>query len=357
MATSTRSALEDFVRDYAEATAGAWDEVEPQVYDLLLADNAGRLDAPNVVRVAFDPEALPEHPGAQLASFGTPLVESFLSSAMRRGRFCQFYFLGLNLHPRDLAHSATRALALDGGLEFVPARVRALFFPQAIYWFQATFLSDQKESEIVPVAMDLHYGRLVRHRDRLLDPRRLSDTEATVLPEAPRLGIADCYPLALDEALRTLSTFAHVRDRDLKERLTRQSARMRRYYADLRAETDASPVRGKDPADAQAQRDARKLALDREEKSRITELAQKNSLRVDVKLLAAVLIQQPKFLIAGDLLPAKRPGQPLHLVWDPLLEATEPVSCPTCKSPTFKLGSDRIRGVTCPGCEKRPVNH
>ena len=60
----TRTALEDFLRDYVETVGGAWDEVEPQVYDLLLpAETAG-----GVVRVTFDPEALPEHPGAQLAS-------------------------------------------------------------------------------------------------------------------------------------------------------------------------------------------------------------------------------------------------------------------------------------------------
>ena len=93
------SPLESFVRDYAESTAGAWEEVEPQVYDLLLpptANDASFFDQ-TIVRVAFDPEALPEHPGSQLASYGTPLVERILDDARKRGRFAQFYFLGLNL--------------------------------------------------------------------------------------------------------------------------------------------------------------------------------------------------------------------------------------------------------------------
>ena len=35
------------------------------------------------LRLAFDPEALPEHPGTQLASYGTPLVDRL--SDRRRG--------------------------------------------------------------------------------------------------------------------------------------------------------------------------------------------------------------------------------------------------------------------------------
>ena len=35
-----------------------------------------------VVRLTFDPEALPEHPSAQLASFGTPLVDQLLNDAL-----------------------------------------------------------------------------------------------------------------------------------------------------------------------------------------------------------------------------------------------------------------------------------
>ena len=30
------SPLEEFLRDYVETTGGVWDEIEPQVYDLML---------------------------------------------------------------------------------------------------------------------------------------------------------------------------------------------------------------------------------------------------------------------------------------------------------------------------------
>ena len=47
------------------------------------------------MRLVFDPEAIPEHPGAQLASYGTPLVDRLLADAVNRGRHVVLYLVGL----------------------------------------------------------------------------------------------------------------------------------------------------------------------------------------------------------------------------------------------------------------------
>src|SRR3954469_18585927 len=91
------SPLEAFLRDYLETVGGAWDEVEPQVYDVLLPAEGAPAGAAGVLRLTSDPGALPEHPGAQLASYGTPLIDRLLDDALRRGRAAHFYLLGLNL--------------------------------------------------------------------------------------------------------------------------------------------------------------------------------------------------------------------------------------------------------------------
>ena len=100
--------LEGFVRSYLETVGGAWDEVEPQVYDVILPDAAGEA----VTRITFDPEALPEHPHAQLASFGTPFVDQLLRNAIGRGRWARFFMIGLNLAPHDLAGRLRRSITL-----------------------------------------------------------------------------------------------------------------------------------------------------------------------------------------------------------------------------------------------------
>ncbi|MGE3806353.1 MAG: hypothetical protein AB7K24_16920 [Gemmataceae bacterium] len=343
--------LESFLRHYVETIGGDWDEVESQVYDVLIpAANDGTLfeTASGVLRLTFDPEALPEHPGAQLASFGTPLVDAFVSDAQRRGRVGRFYLVGLNLAPHDLAGRVLRALKLAPPLTLQLDRIRALLFPQMVFWFQAEFSSDQKEHAILPVAIDAHYLREVRHLDKLLEPARLSERPSQPLPEARRAGLADVYLAAREQVVRSVAALASTRDRELRERGERQVARMRRYYADLRQELE-SPRRGRQTAEADERLAARRQAIDREEQVRIAELRQKNQLRVRLRLGQSLHIQQPKLLLTTRIADTKRTA-PLELVWDPLTDSVEAAACPACGRPGYSFRLDGPGKVTCEGC-------
>jgi len=348
----TRTALEEFLRDYVETIGGAWDELEPQVYDLLLpASDTVEQEAadPVVARVTFDPEALPEHPGAQLASFGTPFVNGLLTDAIGRGRRAELYLVGLNLMPHDLASRIHRTFTVPADLTFAVERARGLFFPQAIYWFEAELTSDQKEQEIVPVALDLHYGRQVRHLQLLLDHARLSESPGQSLPEARHLGIAAGYGLARARALRTFATMANTRSRELKERLDRQVSRVARYYADLRSEAAELESRARSRSEDLTRYASRRETLEREERLRIAELHQKNTLHAQVRLLNVLVVQQPKLALSGQLSGEKVSGQ-AELVWDPLMETLEAVPCPVCGRPTFELALTRSGQVVCSAC-------
>lgn len=357
-AQRTLSPLEEFMRDYIETTGGVWDEIEPQVYDVLLPLE-GAPSRPekgqSILRVTFDPEALPEHPGAQLASFGTPLIDQLLADAMRRGRYAQLYFVGLNLTPHDLLPRVRRSLTLPANLQLRLERVRALHFGQAVFWFQAAFISDQKEDETLPVALDLHYGRQVRHLEKLLDFSRLTEHPALPLPEVERRSVASAYPLVREEVIRSLAPLANARDRELRERLQRQASRMSRYYADLRRELDEQEGRLRGGEDSRARLAARREAIDREERLRVAELHQKNTLRVHLRLLQLLLIQQPKLLLRCLLTPPERAPGRLDLVWDPLLDALEPAPCPSCRRPTFAFGLTRDARVVCSDCAKNAI--
>jgi hypothetical protein len=342
------SPLEGFVRDYVEVTGGVWDEVEPQVYDVMLPGEGGA-DG-EVLRIAFDPEAVPEHPGAQLASYGTPLIDRLLNDAVERGRFARLYLIGLNLSPHDLPGRARRALTLPPGAGLRVERVRAMHFPQAVLWFQAAFVSDQKEQEIVPVALDLHYGRQVRHLEELLEPARLAERPSLPLPEARRLSLAAAYPLARERVLRTIAALANTRGREQSEHVEKQVVRMTRYYADLREELEEQIQRAQARGEDLSRFAGRREALEREAKVRVAELQQKSALRVNVRLLLLLLVQQPKLLVRGEVVIDHKPVGALELVWDPLVEAVEALACPQCGRPTFALELTRAGRLVCPEC-------
>jgi hypothetical protein len=348
------SPLESFLRDYLDKTGGVWDELEPQVYDVILPAGTelptARGSDSGVVRLTFDPEALPEHPSAQLASFGTPLVDRLLQDAIHRGRAGQFYLIGLNLQPHDLQARLRRSLRVAPATIQVE-RVRALHFPQVVFWFQASFVSDQKEQTVLAVAVDLHYRREVRHHDELLEPRRLAEQPSQPLPPARASSLTSGYRLAQRQILRSVAALANSRGRELAERCDVHVARLKRYYADLRTELDEQKRRARNVEEAAARHAERLTVLAREEQLRVAELRQKSILHVDLRLLQLMRIEQPKLLVQAVLTAENHAPGALEVVWDPLLEVVEAVQCPHCGRPSYDLTLTRSGQVVCESCK------
>lgn len=340
------SPLEQFVRDYVEAREGAWDEIEPQVYDLLIG--------PEMVQVAFDPEALPEYPRAQLASPGSPLLDRLFTDAAERWSSVRLYRIGLNLHPHDLESRLRRAISLPPDTTPNIERVRIMDFPQVIFWFKATFASDQKEEELLPVAIDLHYQREVRHLDPLLSSGHLSAQPEVPLPEAPHAGLIAGYHTARGHAARTVAALANSRRRQWAGAVEKQIARMSAYYARLREEVGEQSARGADPATIAARAAERREAIDREERLRIAELRQKSAVQVRVKLASFMVVNQPKLLVSSVVSNKSGLSAPLQAVWDPLADVIEPIPCPACGQPTFAFRLERT-GLVCASCP--PARH
>jgi hypothetical protein len=334
------SPLEQFVRDYAEARDGAWDQLEPRVYDLLIGSE--------ITRVAFDPEALPEHPQTQLASLGSPLLDGLLADAAERWRCARFYRIGLNLHPHGLESRFRQAVSLSPTAVVSIPRLREMNCPQALFWFKATFVGDQKEEEILLMGIDLHSLREVRHWDLLRTSSGLSELPEVHLPEARHAGLIEGYRCARDRLAPTVAALANTRGRERGGRVSTQIQRMSAYYSRLREEA-SEPLHNGDDAAASFRMVLRREAIDREERLRIAELRQKSALRVQVRLASLMIVQQPKLLMSVALTDKNRPLGQLEVVWNPLSEAIEAPSCPACGQPTFDLRICRHR-LGCAAC-------
>ena len=378
--TTQLNPLETFLQDYADQVGGLWDLVEPQVYDLLLPevrapdrDGAAGPAVPgdHAVRVALDPEALADHPGCQFLAFGTPLLETVLADAQRLGRHARASVVGLNTRPRDLQPHLGRTLDLPRDAILTIQDVRPQTVPIAVFWFTATFVSDEKEQQTSAVAIDLHQGRQVRHLDRLLDQAHLYEGVPEDLPRAPCMDLREAYQKARERVVRTLGAAANTKRRALEARRLRQEARMEHYYRDLRAENEQrisrALRRNQDPARGLA----RRVAIDREEKLRLAELRKTSALRIHLRLTNLLQVLQPKVaiearlslrpkarpqrIVPGQAAPAPGRSAPVQLLWDPLVESLEAPACPRCARPTFALRLDaRADAWSCPECGSAP---
>jgi hypothetical protein len=257
--------------------------------------------------------------------------------------------VGLNLHPHALESRLTRAISLPTGAATRIERVRPMNFPQAVFWFKAAFVSDQKEEEILRIGIDLHYLREVRHLDSLLAADRLSEDSETRLPEAHHAGVRSGYRSAQRQVAPTVASLANARRREWTGRVEKQIGRMSDYYAQLRREADEQMARGADPLAVAARAAARLQAIDREEQLRCAELRQKSMIRVRVQLARVMMVQQPKLAIFAAVSEKAGPVRQFEAVWDPLSDAIEAIACPACGQPTFALRVHR-HGIACPNC-------
>ncbi|OGO37068.1 MAG: hypothetical protein A2Z03_03035 [Chloroflexi bacterium RBG_16_56_8] len=339
--------LEQFLIEYVDAVGGLVDEIEPQVYDVLLPDS----DTPQ--RLAFDPDALPEHPSAQLLTFGSALLDDLLARAQARGQIGLAFLDDAHLMPHALAQRVTHDLILPDPVTLRIETIRPLYVTHSLFWFEVTYLSDEKEQALHLIAVDRYYGREVRYLEALLDGERLSETRRWAFADAPSLPLDRVYLTAREAVVRTVRAEVHTRQHQTQQRLAEQTERMKRYYADLRAELaeriEKAHARGDEIESLELRRDA----LNREETLRLDELARKAQVRVQLRLVNLLHVKIPRLLIhtrvSAKPFPAVRPAT-LTLTWDPLVEKTDALVCPNCQQPTFELQINRQGELHCPKC-------
>lgn len=348
------SPLESFLLEYVDTVGGAWQAVEPQVYDVMLPpDAAGRLDLPQpgeMIRIAFDPEAVAEHPAAHLMAFGNPVLDRAFEHAQELGRSGRVYVSGFNLSPHDLPSALRRGLQVTAGVQLRPAAPRVYHFGQALFWFQVTFVSDEKEQSIVRVGIDLYYGRVARHLEDVLRGAVVTETRPLPYPDAPHIAPAQAYHLAREEVTRSVAVAAAARLNELQHYLERETQRMSRYFDDLRAELAERQARAETKGEDAVRFESQRQALDYEEQARLTELRRKMTLRVQMKLLNVLWVIQSKLLIRTQFVPQQGLAGEIDVVWDPALQKVEAARCPACGRPTLALALTRFGRVVCPAC-------
>jgi hypothetical protein len=339
--------LEQFLIEYVDAVGGLVDAIEPQVYDVLMPDAA------TPQRIALDPDALPEHPSAQLLTFGSALLDDLLARAQTRGQTGLAFLDDMHLQPHALAQRVTRDVVLPEQITLRVENTRPLYVTHSLFWFEVTYLGDEKEQALYPLAIDRYYGRQVRYLDELLSGERFADTRRWMFADAPALPLAQAYLAARDAVVRTVRAEVNTRQRHAQTRLTEQTERMKRYYADLRAELTERIEKTQTREDETKSLRLRQDALNREQVLRLDELARNAQLRVRLKLVNLLHVKIPRLFIRTRVttkqFPMIHPAS-LTLTWDPLIEKTDALVCPNCRHPTFELRLNRQGVLHCREC-------
>lgn len=302
------------------------------------------------------PEALHDTLGADYLSLdtedgtltaGSPIVEAVAQALSGEGCAARSYLNPVYLQGGDLQAKWERTFRFAGG--------RAALLSQtleetihAMFHFRASFLTDEREERLYPVAVNLTtrlpYDALLEEWPRLFPDEASAYGE---LPGVPAPELADLKP-ALKAALkRRMTADIEGAQRTQEKFLTRESRRLDDYYGALEVEL---AERGRRPlTEGQAERLAerrRALALDRARKTR--DAVEKHRLRIEVKAVALNLIHQP-WLRVTMRLENRRESLDHPFFWNPALKSFAPAACGACGGELSSLSLREAR-VVCPVC-------
>lgn len=341
--------LEEFLIEYVDTRGGIAEAIEPQVYDVLLPE------AETPLRVTFDSEALPEHPNAQLLTFGSAVLDDLVQEAQRRGRLASAFLDDVHLAPHGFDARLKREVILPPSAALDIQAARPLYVTHTLFWFETTFSSDEQEQALYPFGVERFYGRPVRYLEPLLASERLSELRRWAFPDAPARPLPEAYLLAREHVVRTVTAEANQRHLQLSTQQVQQRERMTNYFADLRAELSERLRKAAQHQDAQEEivsLQQRLDALAREETLRLEELQRAARLRAQIQLLNLLHVKIPRLFVNAQLVREKHAPQPLTLTWDPLTEKTDPFPCPHCQHPTLEQRLTRRGELGCPQCQE-----
>ncbi|MBI3454190.1 MAG: hypothetical protein HY002_00185 [Candidatus Rokubacteria bacterium] len=304
-------------------------------------------------QLAFDPELIDEQPEAELVTFGSPVLEELVDRATASGRVAQAFLNAAASASRTTADRLMRsyrfqesAWTAEGG--------RPWWLPAGVFLFRVRYLSDEREEDLVRVAVSLADGRLLRRLDAALDRHGIAADPAEAWPMMAEWPIGDAYAVARGALEQKLIAPLGLRRRELAARLARESGRAAAYYDELIREREEQ--RGTLPPGTpeRAQVESRLLTLRLERASRLGELRSKYRLEAEVSLRSLLRLYLPRVVFGGRLA-NKRGEAALSLVWDPIEQIGEPAPCAQCRDLTYELGLYRSGAVACPHCLEAPA--
>lgn len=352
------SPLEDVVLRYIRTTSGDYDEVEPQVYDVMLPKSASdELKFGNeseIVRITFDSEALEDYPQSQFLAFGHPSLDQILDNSQRQGRCGKVYLSGYNLSPYDLFAMAKKGLSLPRDISLEFGKTRILHFTSYFFWFQATFSSDQIFQYSFEVGIDRYYNRIIRRLDELCQEATLSSESPYFYPDAGGVDRNTAYSKAKMEVVGKLQSLAHQHKEMLSSLLEKETRQISSYFHSLALELGEK--KGKFPTESKERNaiEQQIKALHLEKEARLLELRKKMTLKTELKLTNILTVIQPKIQLSIALATRRGYRKESTLLWNPHTSSIEPIACPTCMRPTLELTLSPNGSISCPNCLSSP---
>lgn len=341
------SELGDFVLAYYAAHGALIEPPQYGVYEVVLPDAlAAQLSAPAFQRIAFGAPEVAGDDTLHLA-VGHPLVERMVERTRQAPAPTQVYINAVRLDKHGLLDLARQALAFPNArLVAAPRQTEARALCHYVrFTFKLTLTTDEKHEHLVSVVMDAQAGWPVNFQP--IEAQVALDEQpgfANLSPARPRWIKAD-HPLApaalaglLERAQQAVVEQAAGPLESARRRAARylelDRARLEQYYDDIAGDLERRIQRA--DLDRRPALQDKLAAVQAERQLKLADAEARYRLRVDLELITAQVIVQPKVMLVVQIENRTAAVQRL-VVWDPLLHSIEPLMCDVCGKPGLSL--------------------
>lgn len=331
---SGRIDLERFSLELITALGGVVDRSGYARLDAMLpSEIAERAGLPEFVTLAFDREAARETPGAELVTFGSSALDKLVSLGVEVGRVVRRFALVSSVRvPANLMER------IENTITFVRSRRPELrmtsiqAYESALFCFIVFYISDEKFSETVSIAVDS-----VTLGD---DTPLLPELDAAFFSEDP--GVLSGVQVAKGHSYREmLDTAAMLLGGYVKPGLTASQARvgrfcrdelvkMLRYYDRTLADLEGRLKAHADDPDRKARIEAKIESAKAERERRILDIIDKYRITVKARLDSVTLSVFPKVKALLDIQHKDRTYS-VEVFYNLATNSVEPLVCPRCK--------------------------
>ena len=341
--------LARFVLGYLEHEGSILAAPAYGMHEVLLPDAlAAGLHVEAYLKLIFDASGNAE---ALRVSVNHPLVEAIASRLLGEVGYAQVAVNHVRLEKRGLFDMAAKSWGFPNA-RLSPQRdaaEQAALHHYLRFNFKVTFLSDEKQEQIISVVLDVQGGYAVRDAE-LLERLVSFETETAF----PRLAVAQPHWQGAGDALApatlrallsraTVAAEASLADRlaTLQTRTQRflelDRARLEDYYDSLEhdlkqrlARTETTEVERRRNAESKLE------ALAAERSAKLADALARHQIRVELDLINMLLIVQPKVVLPVTIA-NRRATVTRFAVWNPLVHRLEPLLCDYCGQPGENL--------------------
>jgi hypothetical protein len=338
----------EFIVDCIDRAGGVAERRESDVIEALLPAALAAGCVEREVTLGLAPEALEREPRAELATIGSPFLDSLIAHAAAHGTASVGQLAPGRLRKKGLREEVERTLLFSGCRVRYDAGDPVVLRSYTVQFnFKVSFLTDERRERLYIVPVNLWSNQanlpLVEH----LAAASPAGAPPDSLPDAARVPISDAYATA-QRALRRLVVEEIARHQDrIRKRFGVEYLRIGDYYEQVARELES---RRRDGDEGRARVLEAKLEAARAERQRkLHELGEKYHLCLSAKLTSARLLSQPKtfFRLLIDRGPTTRS---LTLAYDSLLGRLEPPVCEACHEETTRVHVSQQVRFLCSAC-------